>query len=411
MNRYIQVYEHSRLLVSVGDNLAPSEISNQEYQSLMRFYEKVSDQFFFIERRGVKFKQFVGVLQVGGLTIEILPKVGKVQEVQKWSNALYDMVRVAKDMKYRRGTLALSTFNSCTILELYLSEFLMEIESILRVGLKKNYRLVDSNRTSLKGKILFEKDCLINHTDKTKVFCRHQVFDYSTSLNQILKYSLKIVSSVTQIQETRIHARKLFELFGGVQMRKVGREDFDKIIYSRNNSYYKTSITMAEFIVQNYSPRFKSSDKEVISFMFDMNDLFEEFIFKSLKKNQSTFRVERRRITYWNNRRLIPDIVLTRREDNEVFIIDTKWKTPQNSRPDDSDLRQVFTYNEYFSARLGILLYPQTGNFLGEEGIFKDKDHFCKAVAVDLFNSDNKVDSKKITSEILAQLSSPKMVS
>jgi 5-methylcytosine-specific restriction enzyme subunit McrC len=404
MNRVIQVFEHFRLLVSEEENLAPFEISNQEFQSLMRFYEKVSDQFFSIERKGIKFKHYVGVLQVGGLTVEILPKIGKEQDSEKWAHALYEMVRVAKNIKYKRGTLAFSKFSSHTILELYLSEFLKEVENVLRVGLRKNYRLLDSNRSSLKGKILFEKDCLKNHTDKTKVFCRHQVFDFSNPLNQIIKYSLKIVTSVSQIQETRVHARKIFELLDGVQTRKIGTNDLSRITYNRNNSYYKTAITLAEFIIQNYSPKFKASDKEVISFMFDMNDLFEEFVFKSLKKNLSSFRVERRRITYWNNRRLIPDIVLTRIEDNEVFIIDTKWKTPQNSRPDDSDLRQVFAYNEYFNASLGVLLYPQTGSFLGEEGIFKEKDHVCKTAAIELFNSDNKIDSKRIASEVLAEL-------
>jgi 5-methylcytosine-specific restriction enzyme subunit McrC len=36
------------------------------------------------------------------------------------------------------------------------------------------------------------------------------------------------------------------------------------------------------------------------------------------------------------------------------MIIDTKWKIPENNKPTDSDLKQMYIYNEYWKSRNAI---------------------------------------------------------
>jgi len=71
-------------------------------------------------------------------------------------------------------------------------------------------------------------------------------------------------------------------------------------------------------------------------------------------------------------------------------VLDTKWKTPRDGRPDDSDLKQMYAYNLQFGASHSYLLYPQTGEDTDIEGSFTppsnhpDLKHHCGMWYVDL---------------------------
>src|SRR5688572_4501072 len=95
MSRVIQVFEHERLTLHKdrwGQSLTKSEL-----EKLYEFNDRNSNQYFTGIRDGVKFTSFVGVIQIGGLTLEILPKADKHQSqsefehkavTKSWRNAL-----------------------------------------------------------------------------------------------------------------------------------------------------------------------------------------------------------------------------------------------------------------------------------------------------------------------------------
>ena len=63
---------------------------------------------------------------------------------------------------------------------------------------------------------------------------------------------------------------------------------------------------------------------------------------------------------------LRPDLVLTRRSDDAVFILDTKWKLLDAQKPNwgisQADMYQMFAYQKKYSAKSVTLLYPQCAN-------------------------------------------------
>ena len=87
----ISVYEHGRLQLGETKQFLP------EHLSLLQQYlgEKDTEVFPYYQliNNGVKFKQFVGVLCVGNLQIEVLPKIDKQAGRDVCRNHLLDMLR------------------------------------------------------------------------------------------------------------------------------------------------------------------------------------------------------------------------------------------------------------------------------------------------------------------------------
>jgi 5-methylcytosine-specific restriction enzyme subunit McrC len=59
------------------------------------------------------------------------------------------------------------------------------------------------------------------------------------------------------------------------------------------------------------------------------------------------------------------------RQNARTLIIDTKWKLPEDNKPSDSDLKQMFMYNEYWQNANAILFYPKdSGELEFDQGVF-----------------------------------------
>jgi 5-methylcytosine-specific restriction enzyme subunit McrC len=101
----------------------------------------------------------------------------------------------------------------------------------------------------------------------------------------------------------------------------------------------------------------------MISILFDMNVLWEEYVLKILRnyankhpdKNWEITGQESKRF-YGHSRTIRPDIVL--RQQDETFVIDTKWKRPLNNAASIEDLRQMYAYARFWKTNKVMLLYP-----------------------------------------------------
>ena len=91
MSRLIQVFEHERL--TLGSRGSERSISRRELDQLYTFNDRNENRYFTGIRDGVKFSSYVGVIQIGTLTIEILPKPdrnasGSKADYQRWHGVL-----------------------------------------------------------------------------------------------------------------------------------------------------------------------------------------------------------------------------------------------------------------------------------------------------------------------------------
>ena len=364
-SKSIQVFEYEHLFYKEHG------FTKSHWEALGWYNEKQGGRFFSLTPKGVKFNQFVGVIQVGNLTIEILPKISRVGEKEdkgKWQKVLIDMLRECRWMQVYAHDKAALRFKPNSILEAYLELFVQECEELIRQGLVKKYRAIDNNCNSLKGKLLFQKQVQLNLVHKEKFYTRHQVYDRENIYNQILLKALKLIPILSQSPFLKDRVYNLILSYPELEDISVNQSTFQNLVYDRKTTRYKGSIEIAAMLLLNYRPDISTGQNHILAILFDMNDLWEEYVYRQLYKNKpSDWNVgQQNQKKFWkltnsnSSKTIRPDIVIHNKTNGTKIILDTKWKIPENNIPADADLKQMFVYNEYWTGKTALLVYPHT---------------------------------------------------
>ena len=240
--------------------------------------------------------------------------------------------------------------------------YLNEIENLVKKGLIKKYRRVQSNQNALKGKLVFSQNIQKNVVHKERFYCEHQVYDKDHLIHQILFRGLLVLKDLLNNHLKDKLNRLLFE-FQDYQQLNINKSHFDKLITDRKTTPYLKAIDIAKMLILNYSPNLNSGKDNMLTLLFDMNKLWEEYIYRILQKHkpegyQVSFQNSDK---FWEHKTIRPDIVITYK--TETYIVDTKWKIIDANNPSDDDLKQMFTYNLHWKAEKSLLLYPSIGQY------------------------------------------------
>jgi 5-methylcytosine-specific restriction enzyme subunit McrC len=394
----IQVFEHQTLRVDAGSAFKPSH-----FRSLELYGYKTKEKYYSVGNQRIKFSNFVGVIQVDNLTIEILPKADNneadTEGKNKWHEALITMLQECKLIKLESLSNAKLKLKSASILDLYFDVFLTETERLVRQGLTKSYRTISENLTKIKGRIQFTEHVRRNYIHKEKVFVEHQTYDVNNKLNQILLKALEVLSDLTNNPSFDIRIKKLLLDFERVEKATISSSSFESLSFNRNTERYKQAITLAKLIILQYNPDLKGGKENVLAILFDMNILYENYIYRKLKvlERQADCNITKvgrqNRRPFWETRGIRADIIIESKGGN--FVIDTKWKVLKENKPADDDLRQMFVYNLHYGSDLSILLYPKTSVITSPKKPYQHlgfRDKYCQVAFVDLFKKDGKLE-------------------
>lgn len=395
----IEVFEHERL--RIGDK----GFSRTHLDALLKLNEYHEGVYFEAIAKGVKFNQYVGVIQVDSLTIEINPKADKDDDDNKWKGVLLKMLQACGKLKAESMGAAHVRRQHLNLLEVYFELYLREVDGLLRKGLIKQYRKQTKNTKALKGKLEFAGNIRHNLVHKERFYTTHEIYDSNHLIHQVLYKALDIVDQFTR--GTRLYdlSRRVMLNFPEVDKKNITAQKINSIKLNRKSVDYKFSLELARLIILNYSPDISSGKEKMLSLLFDMNQLWEEYILKQLQKTCQHLDIEvtgQESMSFWGSNSLRPDIVL--RKGDETYIIDTKWKRPSSSSASVGDLRQMYTYCRFWDAKKALLLYPgeitdngfkfyETDDYssIGSEEAKKIK-HQCKMGFVSVLDENGKLD-------------------
>ncbi|MEJ8802148.1 McrC family protein [Pontibacter sp. H249] len=390
----IRVFEHSSLWAHKGE--PGKRLTDKQLQALQAFHGEEGMPYYTLIHKGVRFTEYVGVLQVGNLTIEVLPKADKNDSTAQWHKMLIGMLKAVGLFDIQAPTSSKLSLRANSILDLYFTLYLQEVEYLLHRGLVKKYRKTESNATALKGSIQFAQHIQKNLVHQERFYVRHTTYDVQHQLHQILYKTLLLLKQINTNPVLQSKIGSLLLNFPEQPDLKVTEATFEKITFNRKTESYSKALEIARMLLLNYHPDVSKGQNHVLALMFDMNMLWERFVYVSLRKgfrkaNLSYTLHDQVHKYFWKPAKgsrssIKPDIVINKDKAGCV-VLDTKWKNLNGYNPSPDDLRQLYVYHEYYKASKVALVYPgvdlssRSGRYLCQNtGSLTDKE--CSVISL-----------------------------
>lgn len=367
-DNHIIVFEHEVLRIDRGTK----RLTTKQLQSLQQFYGEKGVPYYSLVHNGVRFCEYVGVLQIGDTLIEILPKIDRSfsESEESWRKVLIDMLHTVGVLELKAPSSGSLKLKSNSILDLYFELFVNEVKYLLRQGLIKKYRKTEGNSSNLKGNLKFGKHISQNLVHQERFYIQYTTYDTEHELHSILYKAIRLLGRLNTTESLQGPIKSLLLDFPEMPDINISEATFNKLVLNRKSQGYQKAIQIARLLLLNYHPDVSKGSNHILALMFDMNLLWEQFVYASLRryKNTETTIAAQNIRNFWKpakgtNSKMRPDIVLNKGKDDCV-VLDTKWKNIKNYNPSPEDLRQMFAYMKYYKAKKVALVYPGAASSL-----------------------------------------------
>ena len=325
---------------------------------------------------GLKAGQVVGVLSVPGLALEILPKIDGEEGAVR--SALIRMLAVAWDLRVVDGDLASLETQKTDLLELLVRLFSERLHSAVRRGLPRHYLCHVDDLPVLRGKLNINRQFTTHAGRQNVLACQFDELSEDTSLNRVLKAAVWCLISPDR---SPANARRLANLAASFEtVSSVSRPLNERVRLDRTYRAFHELYDLAKlFLTRNWQST-TSGPSKGFALLFAMNDLFETFIGKCLRRAAAPITVNLQHsgkfaLSGSDGRGLFslrPDMVVDPR--GTPIIIDTKWKRLKGESTlgvDESDVYQMMAYAQAYESHRTALVYPWHRDIGGSPGLAK----------------------------------------
>lgn len=371
---HFRVFEHGSLIE--GSGYENNTFTAKHHQLLENFFKEKDFPYYKLVKNGVRFCEYVGVLQIGNMTIEVLPKADKTPDTEgsseknKWQSILIGMLKTVGLFTIQAPSSSALALKSNTLLDLYFELYLNELDYLLHRGLVKRYRKTEGNTTTLKGNLQFSKHIQHNLVHQERFYVNYTTYDAQHQIHAILYKALRLLKNINTKSALQSRIGALLLNFPEMPDLNVSEATFEKIIYNRKDEHYQTAIEIARLLLLNYHPDIVQGRNHVLALMFDMNKLWEKFVYVSLRKqikdtqNQVISVQEQVKKHFWQpdkgSRSFMQADILINYGTDKCVVLDTKWKNLNGYNPSPEDLRQMYVYHQYYNAQKVALVYPNS---------------------------------------------------
>ena len=366
--------------ITIGKQFQPGPehpmITRVQAEKLEATIERLGIRAFRWRRRQVVPQQYVGVIPLGQIRIEILPKIdsGSVSmDAQGTSRTrLLELLALIRRLPVRWcGQTFLRTRNA-DLLEIYIRLFAERLVQELRCGVIRRYKNRVGNLNLLKGKLLVGHNSRVNAAHDERFFCRYEEFTEDNPYNRILKAAVRILIRVCRSTQSMQLLKIGLITLDDVEDVRSRAEDVDRLAIDRTVQRYRLLLVMARVFLAGRTHDLTAGGAEQLSLIFDMNKLFEEVVFVSLRRGlaretgdyqvraqgpaRNLLMCEKKRLQY-----LKPDITVWK-ERSITCVLDTKWKRldpgKKNLGVSPTDVYQMFAYAKQYACPDVVLVYP-----------------------------------------------------
>ncbi len=324
------------------------------------------------QRNRFRFCGYCGVLQLGELNLEVLPKIyGKETDKGISRNILIRMLAAVRKLELNNMGSASLHLQKHILLDIFILAFAEKLWNTLRRGMFHTYVVQSENCTAVKGKIAIPEQIRHNSAHNERVFCTFDSFQADNLQNRVIKRTLKCLLNFAQSLTVQQKLEPLYGVFTDVQDYHPNDSDWSRITFNRINQDWEEILTQCRWFLKGMSPDVVSGNAKSISLMFSMNTLFEEYVGVELKKAigeqyDVLLQKPQKKLLYHNSEQLFtmkPDIFIQDFKTNKgIAILDTKWKLLNGEERkmgvSQADLYQMYTYAGSYNVDNVVLMYP-----------------------------------------------------
>lgn len=328
-----------------------------------------------VTRHGIKANSWVGVIKYKNLHLEILPKLisadvnndNKISEDERsiiLKNLIF-MLSYTKKLDIKTNDNAKLAAEKNPFIEILIREFATSLFESLKRLTPKRYVREEENLNYLKGKIKFSENIRYNCTNQAKFYCEYDEFSENNLLNQLFLFVSTCLYNISNSSYNKKTLKFIINYYSDISFVRFDKFKARKIKLTRNQELFKKPFKLAKMFVEQTSVDLSKNKFKNITLVWDMNKLFEEFIFELIKRkipecHASAQKTKRLLVKDKETRRDTKVDILVQKPE---VIIDTKYKKFTNFKEISSaDIYQVTTYCLLHKYHRAILLYPQFEN-------------------------------------------------
>lgn len=378
MGEVLTCLEHQSIPVRANRSPGEFAITTAQASKLARAKGIPADGFRW-GHQSIQWRQFCGVIQLDGLTIEILPKIhGKESDPGSCRTVLIKMLRRAGLIKVHRGAGAAVHVQKHSLLDIFIQEFCLLVQEQVRIGKPRNYQQQENNLHVVRGKLLVPQQLRVNLHHRERLYCQFDELTDDILINQIVKYTLRILLPQCRVNAAKKAVIEQLMQHDAISDCVITSADFQRIDLNRTNKRYEAILAWCRLFIDAHSPDVTAGDHTLLSILFDMNLLFERWIaaelrpiarragFKLKEQSPRKFLAYRADLDHRPVFQTRPDISLVDSNGQVVWILDAKWKLldPVEAKLGiaQQDLYQIAAYANRYQIGSVALAYPrQTG--------------------------------------------------
>lgn len=319
----------------------------------------------------------VGIIRFADFQLNILPKIIGEEDSLCLENLMF-MLRYTRKLEIHSMDSAEISQTKQPFLEVLIAHYANILLNALQRHIPHQYETQEDNLPTVKGRILFAKNHLVNAANLARTYCQFDEFTPDNLLNQTLKFVSHALQKLTSVSQTRQTLLKINAIYDEVSLRSVSYAETQKIILNRNQTMFKEPLELAQMFLQHSTISLHNHTFTNLAILFDMNKLFEEFVATALEQAFPG------QVKIQNKLKIIEDIdgipgtSYTIRPDilfGKDTIIDTKYKrlSLPEDKPSEADIYQMLAYNRFYNRKNIVLCYPMTDEYYPRTTILEKK--------------------------------------
>ena len=377
----ISVFEHERI----------ESLSEVEKFALDKLLGPRSERMFDLGWREARATSFVGVVQLGRRSVQVLPKIHRAglpaSECERHATAnLLFLLSYTGKLRVTGPEISQLTERPTPLSEILYWIFARQLWDAVRRELLRGYLVVEARLDVMKGRWLAAAQAQRSDGWRRDRFdVAYDEFTEDNLPNRLFNATVLRLSRLATSLETRSHLARLRSAFADVANVTPRAKDLPDAAqwmqrYRRRageGKLYRPLLEMARMFWAGAGPQPSPGRLDSFAFMFNMNELFEEFIAEFIRRELHNV---------WRSRgwlprmqsgaqhllcdesgsnlfKLVPDIRFETGMAETALIVDTKYKlldaAAAKAGVAEADAYQMFAYKERYRCPRVILLYPQ----------------------------------------------------